>query len=1075
MKHIAKKVLGLIMILSLVIELPGIYGLAEMVEKKETVTDGRKNPENPVHHCMKNVDNTDWSYVYFGSYPQTEVRENAAIAGASYDANGDAVVDGIKYRRISKEDTKDSNFGDYEYRYFKWERIKWRILKNDGKTLFVVADQGLDTKKYHDPGGSITWENCTLRNWLNNDFYGMAFSSEEQKAIVPQMVVNEDRYDIEGGNDTWDKIFLLSAEEVVNPDYGFCKNKEICSFSRKIRASGYAERRGVQNTGDGSIDIHTCNWLLRSPGSSSTAVTFVTRDGDLFYYREVGGDHSYVWDGIVPALHIDLSSACWSLPEESNSPSNPVHYCTDGRDKTDWSYIYFGNYPQTEITGIELTAEIMKASYDTNGDAWVNGTKYRRISKNDTNSSDYFGESAYRYFKWERIKWRVLNVNESTMFVMADEGLDCKCYNEKFGSDTWETCTLRNWLNEEFYDTAFSNEEQRAIVPWKVENKSNSANGIEGQTDTTDWVYLPSVEEVTNPEYGFCKTERDGLAYSISRRIKASDYAHIRGAWRSRGEAYMDNCNWWLRSPRDVVYAAGLFGRDDIAVSEEDLTCVPVLHISLSSNFWSLTEDTDSLSNSVHQCIMDSDFTDWDYVYFGSYPQTEITGTELKKEIVEASYDTNGDAWVNGIKYRRISITDTYNDSNFGSSVYRYFKWERIKWRVLENNADTLFVMADIGLDCERYHDHFYNEGYYDDLDNITWEICTIRNWLNADFYNMAFNKEEQASIKSKDLVNEKNSLYGTTGGNDTLDNIFLLSISEITNPKYGFCKDYLTYSVSRMVKISDYAYVKGAEKEKNNSDWYCAEWQLRSPGEYNDYNALVNNYGRVCFSGISWKYDDDAVVPVLQISLSSDFWLAEDDGTSGSGGGLVSIKIPTTNPPSNQEQSPGDGGEETVQIGESHTVNEYTYKIINSTEVSFTGVKNRKKSSVTIPKTVAIAGKNYKVTKIEDNAFQKSQAKKVKIGENVKTIGAKAFYNCKKLTSVTIPSKVSKIGKQAFSGCKNLRKIEIKTTKLTMKNVGAKAFKGIHAKAKIKVPKKKKTAYKKLLQSKGAGKKVKF
>ena len=45
----------------------------------------------------------------------------------------------------------------------------------------------------------------------------------------------------------------------------------------------------------------------------------------------------------------------------------------------------------------------------------------------------------------------------------------------------------------------------------------------------------------------------------------------------------------------------------------------------------------------------------------------------------------------------------------------------------------------------------------------------------------MAFNKEEQASIKSKDLVNEKNSLYGTTGGNDTLDNIFLLSISEIT------------------------------------------------------------------------------------------------------------------------------------------------------------------------------------------------------------------------------------------------------------------------------------------------------
>ena len=63
-------------------------------------------------------------------------------------------------------------------------------------------------------------------------------------------------------------------------------------------------------------------------------------------------------------------------------PKNPVHHCTgkgDGTDITDWSYVYFGSYPQTEITGDALTAEITGASYDGNGDAWVDGVKYHLI------------------------------------------------------------------------------------------------------------------------------------------------------------------------------------------------------------------------------------------------------------------------------------------------------------------------------------------------------------------------------------------------------------------------------------------------------------------------------------------------------------------------------------------------------------------------------------------------------------------------------------------------------------------------------------------------------------------------
>lgn len=135
-----------------------------------------------------------------------------------------------------------------------------------------------------------------------------------------------------------------------------------------------------------------------------------------------------------------------SIKAASTSPSNPIHHCTKqsgGSDCTDWSYVYFGSYPQTEVTGEALTSAITGAAYDGNGDAWVNGTKYRRISKSDTNYNGYFGDSTYRYFKWERVKWRVLQNDGNTLFVVADRGLDCKDYNEEYTSITWENSTLR--------------------------------------------------------------------------------------------------------------------------------------------------------------------------------------------------------------------------------------------------------------------------------------------------------------------------------------------------------------------------------------------------------------------------------------------------------------------------------------------------------------------------------------------------------------------------------------------------------------------------------------------------------
>ena len=91
-----------------------------------------------------------------------------------------------------------------------------------------------------------------------------------------------------------------------------------------------------------------------------------------------------------------------------------------------------------------------------------------------------------------------------------------------------------------------------------------------------------------------------------------------------------------------------------------------------------------------------------------------------------------------------------------------------------------------------------------------------------------------------------------------------------------------------------------------------------------------------------------------------------------------------------------------------------------------------------------------------------------------VTEIADKAFKGNKKVKTLTIGSNISKIGKSSFDGCKNLKTITIKTTKLTAKKVGDKAFYGIGSKCTVKVPSDKVSAYKKLLKDKGAASAIK-
>ena len=174
------------------------------------------------------------------------------------------------------------------------EDVEWLVLEvKDGKAL-VISKYALDCKQYNTNYTDVTWETCTLRKWLNNDFLGAAFSAEE-KAMIPTVTVSADKnpeYITNPGNATQDQVFLLSVKEA---------NKYFSSDSaRRCEPTDFAVAKGAWESGNGS-----CCWWLRSPGADQDLAAFVGSDGDVYEFGHTVDD---VYGAVRPALWIDLNS-----------------------------------------------------------------------------------------------------------------------------------------------------------------------------------------------------------------------------------------------------------------------------------------------------------------------------------------------------------------------------------------------------------------------------------------------------------------------------------------------------------------------------------------------------------------------------------------------------------------------------------------------------------------------------------------------------------------------------------------------------------------------------------------------
>lgn len=387
----------------------------------------------------------------------------------------------------------------------------------------------------------------------------------------------------------------------------------------------------------------------------------------------------------------------------------------------------------------------------------------------------------------EPIEWLVLEDDGETSTLISRYALDAVPFNTDYHTAvTWETSTLRRWLNGKFMNMAFTEEEQARLAMTHNAAEANPKYDTDPGSDTWDRVYLLSIGEAER----YFETD-------LSRGAVRTTYAKARGAdtWTDSPFGW-----WWLRSPGDAA--------DTIAMVSYDGS------VSLyGSDAWA---DMRAIRPVVR------------------LRNAELTGEPAVKRDAE-SYPVDG--IVNFGHYEQD------NDLENGA--------EPIQWIVLANDWDTATLISLYALEQKPYNE---------DAADVTWEDCTLRQWLNDDFLNAAFSADEQAMLATVTVTADVNPEYESRDpGNDTQDRVFALSVPEAE-----------AWFVSNHMRVCDATEYVAANTIITVGDYECS-WWLRTPGYTQDYAAEVDFHGDVEERGNNVDSGLDGVRPVIVLQMTNE------------------------------------------------------------------------------------------------------------------------------------------------------------------------------------------------------------
>lgn len=580
------------------------------------------------------------------------------------------------------------------------------------------------------------------------------------------------------------------------------------------------------------------------------------------------------------------------LPLKKNDPS------VFSKSTTTWSCVYFGEYPQTEIVSDIPNSVGAEALFDSDyvcdekllkqlqNSRWeedrtmIDGVRYGRIQAHQAVTSSKNGRHHFRwkdptevhYFRYDPIKWRVLDIQDGKLTLLADKALDCHPFHDQPGAVHWESSALRQWLNGAFLGRAFSAEEQSAILAVETHNPPGPAHGVDCGNDTIDKVRILSLDEIyaseTADRYGF--SQGYGMA-DPARRFGSTLYAKCRGAWWSPTDVFRGNTFWITRtnshSTSSVVYICdwGYVYLMGVRATCDDAGIIPMICIdpercSLSDGGEVSSYDPPHSPETLVE-NMNPAAKSFRHVSFGSYPQSEIvpaSDDDLFRALSTARWNKD-ETTVNGVRVRRVLSPLAASSADQNEGRYRYFRCEPILWRVLRQEGDRCFLMSEKALDCHRFSEYRHH---------VDWKSSEVRAWLNGDFYATAFSESEQKQIEESLIPNRGNLFFYPSEGEPTADHVFLLADDDVFfTPKatqYGFSEYSYSDDPARQIPATAYAQCRGAWCSDVKGKACNCTWFLRTCGYTNSTVVYVGSSGGLYNRGCSVDAPDVGIVPVL-------------------------------------------------------------------------------------------------------------------------------------------------------------------------------------------------------------------
>ena len=322
--------------------------------------------------------NGDYKTDYASAFAEVALTVEEAAAPGIDTGKAIQLVDSGTAANIGGGQADNIYFGTYQQSSdgsggYNTNPVKWRVLSNASEQLLLLSDQNLDVFQYHTERENVTWEESTMRSWLNgydasqntggssgidytnDNFFTTAFSEKEQAAIAYTEVVNADNvdYETEGGNNTTDRIFLLSISDIYNRNY-FQSSVAPSTNTAYVADGG---KLGSPMFGAGENDW----WWLRSPGFYEYYAAFVEWEDSSV--NADGNPVEYNRMAVRPAFNLDLGSVLFTSAAVGGKTGDGELSAVKDYDGSEWKLTLLDSSRDFSITNAAINNNLIGFSY----------------------------------------------------------------------------------------------------------------------------------------------------------------------------------------------------------------------------------------------------------------------------------------------------------------------------------------------------------------------------------------------------------------------------------------------------------------------------------------------------------------------------------------------------------------------------------------------------------------------------------------------------------------------------------------------------------------------------------------